>query len=61
MADNAARKVNPCPKADRCIYAAECICYDTFRGEYLCFDSGAYSDYNARKRRYNGKRGKRKK
>lgn len=37
---------NTCPKADRCIHAAECVNFDTFRGEYLCFDSGAYSDYN---------------
>nr|DAJ05928.1 MAG TPA: hypothetical protein [Caudoviricetes sp.] len=34
---------NPCPKADRCIHAAECICYDTFCGEYLCFER---SDFN---------------
>ena len=39
---------NPCPKADRCIHAAECICYDTFRGEYLCFDSRTYSNYEAK-------------
>lgn len=39
---------NPCPKADRCIHAAECICYDTFRGECLCFDSRTYSNYEAK-------------
>lgn len=39
---------NPCPKADRYIHAAECICYDTFRGEYLCFDSRTYSNYEAK-------------
>lgn len=38
------QKTNLCPKADRCKHAAECVNYDTFRGEYLCFDSGKCID-----------------
>lgn len=40
MAD--CKKPNPCPKAERCIHAKDCICADAFRGEYLCFDRGGY-------------------
>lgn len=35
-----AKPINNCPKADRCRRAADCICSDTFRGEYLCFERG---------------------
>ena len=37
-------KPTPCPKSDRCIHAAECV-PGTFRGEFLCFESSGYSDY----------------
>ena len=32
-----------CPKADRCVYADECI-PGVFRGEYLCFDDGMHNN-----------------
>jgi len=43
---------NPCPKADRCIHAAECICYDTFRGEYLCFERSDFNQAEYQRRTY---------
>ena len=42
------KKVNDCPKAERCKYGAECINFDTFKGEYLCFVKRYYAE-NVRK------------
>ena len=39
------KKVNTCPKAKRCKHGAECINFDTFKGEYLCFESKLMSQY----------------
>lgn len=51
---------NTCPKADRCKFAADCINYDTFRGEYLCFENKSLNIYeyeqNRRKENYGNKR-----
>ena len=41
-------KENYCPKAERCRHAKKCICHDTFRGEYLCFESNRYDNYTDR-------------
>jgi hypothetical protein len=41
--------MNTCPKSDRCIHAAECMNHDTFRGEYLCFESRALNVYEMRR------------
>ena len=38
-------KLNICPYADRCKHAEKCICYDTFRGEYLCYESKKANEY----------------
>ena len=40
------KKVNSCPKAERCKYGAECINFDTFKGEYLCFEAKVMSQYD---------------
>ena len=39
------KKVNNCPKAKRCKYGAECINFDTVKGEYLCFEAKTMSQY----------------
>ena len=39
------KNVNNCPKAERCKYGAECINFDTFKGEYLCFEHKSMSQY----------------
>ena len=39
------KKVNTCPKAEKCKYGAECINFDTFKGEYLCFEAKTMSQY----------------
>ena len=39
------KKVNNCPKAKRCKYGADCINFDTFKGEYLCFEAKTMSQY----------------
>lgn len=41
---------NICPKADRCKFGEECINYDTFRGEYLCFRAKTMSQYSRPKK-----------
>ena len=44
------KKVNNCPKAKRCKYGAECINFDSFKGEYLCFESKLMSQYDRPKK-----------
>ena len=51
-----AKPINNCPKADRCRRAPECICSDTFRGEYLCFERGRYSEFEKKQKLYEGKK-----
>lgn len=48
----ALRESQICPKRDRCRHDAECIHQDTFRGEYLCFDSKATNIYELERQRY---------
>ena len=38
---NEPKKLNICPKAKRCKHGADCINFDVFRGEYLCFEGKA--------------------
>ena len=39
------KNLNTCPKANRCKFGEECINFDTFLGEYLCFSAKAMSQY----------------
>lgn len=41
-----------CPKRNRCKYGDNCINIDTFRGEYLCFDSGGVNIYEEQMNRH---------
>ena len=45
------KKINSCPKAKRCKHSDKCINFDTFKGEYLCFESKPMHQYD----RYNPK------
>ena len=44
------KKLNTCPKASRCKHGAECICYDTFHIDYLCFESKLVNQYGRYKK-----------
>lgn len=43
------KKLNPCPKADRCVYGKQCINNnDTYKAEYVCFEKKTkYNDFEA--------------
>lgn len=45
------QKTNPCPRADKCIHANECI-PGVFRSEYLCFEKRQYNQIDGVKKRY---------
>lgn len=47
---NNTKTLNSCPKADRCKFGEECVNFDTFRGEYLCFRFKTMSQYNRHKK-----------
>ena len=41
-----------CPKRNRCKHRDDCPYTDTFRGEYLCFDSGNANEYERQAARH---------
>lgn len=45
------QKINPCPKADKCIHANECV-PGIFHSEYLCFEKRQYSQIDGARERY---------
>ena len=40
------KNINSCPKAKRCKHSDKCINFDTFKGEYLCFESKPMYQYD---------------
>lgn len=40
--------INDCPKVERCKHAKDCVNFDCFRGEYVCFESKNKNVYEYR-------------